>query len=447
YRFSFDRATGDMYIGDVGQNTWEEVDFAAVDEGGLNFGWNVCEGRFLTGSTGTLCNLAGATLPILDYGRSGGACAVTGGFVYRGPIAALQGNYVYADYCNGRISIATRSGDTWSSTLWLDAPYLIAGFGEDEAGNLYLTAFFGGRVLRFALPGTGEANDDVFQLDEDAGPTELDVLANDTGEPLQIVAVGGAAHGSVANLGTAVRYTPDADYCGTDGFDYTLDGGSSAQVTLQVQCIEDGTATAVDDAFDLPPGGGTAVLDVLANDLADPDPEQNPVPVTAVSAPANGSASHDVAFAYYTPDPGFCGSDGFTYTIAGGSSASVAITIPCAFAGDDSASVVEDSGASIIDVLANDGPAPLTVASVGKPAHGSVERHDDHVRYTPAADFCGSDSFGYTNSGGASATVDVEVDCVEDGPADAVDDLFSVDQDAPATILDVAANDGVDPDP
>src|SRR5690606_9287639 len=149
--------------------------------------------------------------------------------------------------------------------------------GEDEAGNLYLTDSFGGRVLRFALPGTGEANDDVFQLDEDAGATTLDVLANDTGEPLQIVAVGSAAHGSVANLGTAVSYTPDPDYCGSDGFNYTLDGGSTAAVVLEILCIEDGDATAMDDAFTLPPGSGTTALDVLANDLPDPDPEQNPV--------------------------------------------------------------------------------------------------------------------------------------------------------------------------
>ena len=162
YRFSVDRATGDLFIGDVGQQDWEEVDYAAATVGGLNFGWRPCEGRFVTGSTVQSCNLAGSTLPILDYGRSGGACAVTGGYRYRGPIIPLQGDYVYADYCNGRVYIAEDTGTGWTSALWQDTPYNVSSFGEDEVGNLYLTNFFGGQVYRFT---SAEVSSDLIFAD------------------------------------------------------------------------------------------------------------------------------------------------------------------------------------------------------------------------------------------------------------------------------------------
>ena len=104
WRFSFDRTTGDLYIGDVGQNSFEEVDVAPAAAGsgkGLNFGWNIMEGTHCYNAS--TCNQSGLTLPVLEYAHSEG-CSVTGGYVYRGSvIPALQGLYFFGDYCQGSV--------------------------------------------------------------------------------------------------------------------------------------------------------------------------------------------------------------------------------------------------------------------------------------------------------------------------------------------------------
>ena len=146
WRYSFDRATGDLYIGDVGQNAREEIDFQpAGSAGGENYGWKMMEGTLCTG--GTLgcaigipaCNAPGLTLPILEYPHSSGDCSVTGGYVYRGRLyPRLTGTYFYGDYCTGKIWGASRNGSAW--TTWLLAPRAsnLTTFGEDAAGELYL---------------------------------------------------------------------------------------------------------------------------------------------------------------------------------------------------------------------------------------------------------------------------------------------------------------------
>lgn len=146
FRFSFDRATGDLYIGDVGESTIEEVDYEpAGSPGGRNYGWSPCEG--------TIGNCAGTTPPILTYTHvaNAGPCAsITGGFRYRGAIAGMDGLYFYSDYCSGRIQYATFNGSTWSSQLWQNGTDLMhTSFGEDEAGELYLAEINNDRILKF----------------------------------------------------------------------------------------------------------------------------------------------------------------------------------------------------------------------------------------------------------------------------------------------------------
>lgn len=145
YRFSFDRQTGDLWIGDVGQGTWEEVDLVPSGApGGYNFGWKICEGDFLRGSTTQACTLVDHTAPVITYPYSSSPCrSVTGGFRYRGPVSSMQGYYVYSDYCSGVISFASESTPgNWTSELFdTIAPGGFGnhtGYGEDEAGNLYL---------------------------------------------------------------------------------------------------------------------------------------------------------------------------------------------------------------------------------------------------------------------------------------------------------------------
>ena len=131
WRFSFDRVTGQLYAGDVGQATVEEIDIVLR---GSNYGWRIMEGdRCFNPATG--CNRQGLKLPIATYIQTAGRCSVTGGYVYRGPdIPALVGTYIYGDFCTGEI-IGLRGGQ---STVLLDTGLKISSFGEDQAGELYV---------------------------------------------------------------------------------------------------------------------------------------------------------------------------------------------------------------------------------------------------------------------------------------------------------------------
>ncbi|MCH8476481.1 MAG: PQQ-dependent sugar dehydrogenase [Wenzhouxiangella sp.] len=149
YRFSFDRATGDLWIGDVGQATWEEINLQlASSAGGENYGWDVCEGAWQNGSTTVPCSLAGSTLPVIEYRRLSPQCSVTGGYRYRGPFPSLQGLYAYGDYCSGQVWLAREQGSAWNSEAFASVGFGIVGFGEDEIGHLYLLRS-NGEVLRF----------------------------------------------------------------------------------------------------------------------------------------------------------------------------------------------------------------------------------------------------------------------------------------------------------
>jgi glucose/arabinose dehydrogenase len=149
WRFSFDRATGDLYIGDVGQNAREEIDVQpAASPGGENYGWNIMEGLSCYGVA--TCNQTGLTLPVLDYDHGAG-CAVTGGYVYRGgAIPSLAGHYLYGDYCSGTVwSFRYLNGQAVDRR---ERPDLfpngnISSFGQDGAGELYIVTL-GGTIYR-----------------------------------------------------------------------------------------------------------------------------------------------------------------------------------------------------------------------------------------------------------------------------------------------------------
>jgi glucose/arabinose dehydrogenase len=154
YRFSFDACTGDLYIGDVGQNQYEEVNVEPAGEGGKNYGWRDMEGMHCNGAIEPNCSMAGFTLPVLEYTHSQG-CSISGGYVYRGSkIPGLRGAYLYGDYCSGRVwftrydvanqTVATPvelTGDLGSDR------YAISSFGQDASGEIYLVDH-GGSVLR-----------------------------------------------------------------------------------------------------------------------------------------------------------------------------------------------------------------------------------------------------------------------------------------------------------
>jgi len=149
WRFSFDRSTGDLYIGDVGQGRREEINVQAAGAGGgQNYGWNVMEGS--TCYQASTCNPAGLTLPVVEYDHANGACSVTGGYVYRGPaVPELAGMYFYGDYCAGWVrSFRLVDGQATEQATWatLGTGGNLTSFGQDAAGELYVVA--GGTVAR-----------------------------------------------------------------------------------------------------------------------------------------------------------------------------------------------------------------------------------------------------------------------------------------------------------
>ncbi len=136
WRFSFDRATGRLFLGDVGQDAWEEIDLI---EKGQNYGWRIMEGAHCFNPR-TGCETSGLALPIAEYANGPLGCSVTGGYVYRGTrIRDLVGRYLFGDYCSGRIWTLTEgTAGRWSMAVLADTGLRISSFGEDQIGELYV---------------------------------------------------------------------------------------------------------------------------------------------------------------------------------------------------------------------------------------------------------------------------------------------------------------------
>ena len=137
FRFSFDRATGELWLGDVGQDAIEEID---VITAGGNYGWRVFEGTRCTGLGPASCTTPGFIPPVAEYRHTGGRCSVTGGYVYRGRAGSLPaGAYVYGDFCSGEIFLL----ENGRSRVLVDTRLRISSFGEDEAGEIYVVGLDG----------------------------------------------------------------------------------------------------------------------------------------------------------------------------------------------------------------------------------------------------------------------------------------------------------------
>jgi hypothetical protein len=288
------------------------------------------------------------------------------------------------------------------------------------------------------------AVDDSATVDQDDPATAIDVLANDTdvdAGPMTIASATDPANGTVVLTGgspgarTGLTYQPDPSYCndppGTtlDTFDYVLNGGSTATVSVTVTC-PDQPPTAVGDSATVDEDAAATAIDVLANDS---NADGGPMAIASAGDPAHGTvvltggAPGASTGLTYQPAANFCGTDTFTYTLTPGSaSATVTVTVTCV---DDPPTAVDDVGTTDEDtplvvaapgVLANDVDVegdPITVSTATDPSHGAlVHGADGSYTYTPAADYCGTDSFDYTINGGSTATVDLTVNCVVDVP-------------------------------
>jgi glucose/arabinose dehydrogenase len=147
WRFSFDRVTGDLFIGDVGQSTWEEVNYLpASSGGGQNYGWRIKEGDKCYEDAP--CDGTGLTDPAVIFDHDN-ACAIAGGYVYHGSaIPSLDGIYVFGDFCTGRIWGLRKASCQWDTASLLDSGALITTFGEDESGELYVSSYQEGAIYQ-----------------------------------------------------------------------------------------------------------------------------------------------------------------------------------------------------------------------------------------------------------------------------------------------------------
>ena len=148
WRFSFDRETGDLWIGDVGQSTIEEIDLIPAGTSGQNFGWSIMEGNECYNAAS--CDQTGLTLPVDQYTHDYG-CSVTGGYVYRGSaIPDLVGTYLFADYCTGYLWGLTANGDgSYSASGTLETGMTPSSFAQDASGELYFIDL-AGAIYRIA---------------------------------------------------------------------------------------------------------------------------------------------------------------------------------------------------------------------------------------------------------------------------------------------------------
>jgi glucose/arabinose dehydrogenase len=161
WRASFDRLTDALWIADVGQGSWEEINREPANTPGRNYGWDCREGKHPYESAG--CSGLTFTDPVTEYGHGSGDCSVTGGYVYRGDVFLdLRGQYVLGDFCSGRLWTLPAGASSPSLKLHRDTSSMITSFGETEDGELYMTDYAAGRLYRVIAPPFADITDSKF---------------------------------------------------------------------------------------------------------------------------------------------------------------------------------------------------------------------------------------------------------------------------------------------
>ena len=183
FRFTFDRQTGDIFIGDVGQSAREEIDLAPAGVGGLNFGWRIMEGTNCAGlgvPTDPPCDDPSLTKPILEYPNTSTSKSVISGYRYRGTRLITPGTYVYSDFYNGNIMQARPdTGGTWLSSLLLNTSFNLSAFGEDRHGEIYITSYAGGVYRLNPVDSDSDGLPNWWEMQYFASPTAA-VAAEDS---------------------------------------------------------------------------------------------------------------------------------------------------------------------------------------------------------------------------------------------------------------------------
>lgn len=280
----------------------------------------------------------------------------------------------------------------------------------------------------------------------------------DVGQTYTYVLVGGTGsddNSAFTLAGTEVRTNGVFDYETKASYSIrvrtTDSGGFTFEQAIAIEVLNvDELPTAVDDAATVAEDSGATSIDVRANDT---DIDAGPKTIASVTQPANGQVAitgggNDLT---YQPNANFAGTDTFTYTLNGGSLATVTVTVTpvddAPVAVNDSATVVEDSGTTAIDVRANDTDidgGTKTITGITQPPTGQgtvvITGGGTGISYTTSSNYAGTTSFTYTLNGGSTATVTVTITAVDD-PATATNDAYTVAEDSTATTLDVLAND------
>ncbi|MBW3613501.1 MAG: PQQ-dependent sugar dehydrogenase [Chloroflexi bacterium] len=165
WRASFDRANGNLWIADVGQGKYEEINREPANTPGRNYGWDCREGKhaYSDPSPGISCSGLTLTDPIAEYGHGNGDCSVTGGYVYRGPVfRELVGHYVFGDFCSGRIWTLDAGAASPGMLFHRDTSAMITAFGEAENRELYMVDYAAGVLYRVVAPQFSDVTDSKF---------------------------------------------------------------------------------------------------------------------------------------------------------------------------------------------------------------------------------------------------------------------------------------------
>lgn len=213
WRFSFDRADGRLYVGDVGHNRREEINLVTA---GGNYGWRVFEGTLCTNFDSSLCGVLQTAPPLIEYDHTGGRCSITAGYAYRGAKATLPaGSYVYGDFCTGEIFLFEEG----APKLLLDTGLNITSFGEDEDGEIYVIGI-GGTVHRLLIASAQEPEiriDSIQVRNRSTGNILEPVVVKKKGKKFNLVVRGaGFSEGTVVfvngvKLNTQAGSTPGSE--------------------------------------------------------------------------------------------------------------------------------------------------------------------------------------------------------------------------------------------
>jgi uncharacterized repeat protein (TIGR01451 family) len=300
WRFSFDRQTGDLYLGDVGQGAYEEIDVQPNSSpGGENYGWRIMEGNHCYASN--TCTQSGLTLPVVEYDHSQGNCSVTGGVVYRGQqFPRLQGVYFYGDYCSGIIWALKISSSAPQSRRVLDTSFNISTFGEDDAGEAYLADLSGGVIYHITDANSPSGADLRVSLSDAPDPV---VVNTNLTYSLTITNNGPS---STANVKISTTLPSGTTFVSATASQGSCSG--TATVTCQLNTLANGATATVTVVVAPTATGGLSLTAATSGDESDPTSGNNSATaVTTVSSSAPPSPTPPPTPPPTTEGPDFTG--------------------------------------------------------------------------------------------------------------------------------------------